>query len=207
MKEEAVNLNGFECRIISSNGKGPCIVLLHGYMYTSDVWNDIGLLRLLEQKNIAFKAVDMPYGRKSECIPKSNNPEQNAAIVARITSSDSLIIGASLGGYIALKHCVANPVGGLMLIAPVMGLQGELVSRYSLITAPVSLIYGEYDNVVYKDEIKRLAKLLGISPKFYQKAQHAAYMDQPELFKKDVTDFYDIVVRKKQEKNYGSTSI
>ncbi len=200
MKEEAVNINGFECRIISSNGKGPSVVLLHGYMYTSDVWNDIGLLRMLEQKSIPFKAIDMPYGCKSECIPRSNNPDQNADILASIASDDAVIIGASLGGYIALKHCVAHSAGGLMLIAPVMGLQAELVSRYHEITTPICLIYGESDNVVYRDEIKRLAKFLGTAPKIYEKAQHAAYIDQPELFKKDVTDFYGGLYPK-QEKN------
>ncbi len=193
MKEEAVSINGFECRIISSSGRGPCIVLLHGYMYTSDVWNDIGLLRLLEQKNIPFKAIDMPYGHKSECIPRSSNPDQNAMIVASMAPADAVLIGASLGGYIALKHCVAHPACGLMLIAPVMGLQGELASRYHDIAARICLIYGENDNVVYRDEIKRLARLLGISPRIYEKAQHAAYVDQPERFKTDVIEFYDLL--------------
>lgn len=30
MKDEALEINGFECRMISNPGKGPCIVLLHG---------------------------------------------------------------------------------------------------------------------------------------------------------------------------------
>ena len=199
MKEEAVPINGFECRIISSSGKGPCIVLLHGYMYSSDVWNDIGLLRLLEQKSIPFKAIDMPYGHKSECMPRSSNPEQNTQIVASITGEDTMLIGASLGGYIALKHCVTHPAAGLMLIAPVMSLQGDLVSRYDNISARTCLIYGENDNVVYRDEIKRLGKLLKITPRIYEKAQHAAYMDQPERFKNEVVEFYNGLCAKKTE--------
>lgn len=193
-------MNGFECRIISGSGRGPGIVLLHGYMYTSDVWNDIGLLRLLEQKNIAFSAVDMPYGHRSECTPRSGDPEQNTAIVASIASHDALLIGASLGGYIALKHCVARPAGGLMLVAPVMSLQAELAARYPQITARVRLIYGENDNVVYRDEIKRLGRLLGITPQIYEKAQHAAYMDQPGRFNTDVIEFYQQMTGKKTDK-------
>ena len=200
MKEETVKINGFECRVISGSGRRPCIVLLHGYMYTSDVWNDIGLLRLLEQKNIAFNAVDMPYGHRSECAPRSGNPEQNTAIVASIASHDSLLIGASLGGYIALKHCVARPAGGLMLVAPVMSLQAELAARYPQISARVRLIYGENDNVVYRDEIKRLGRLLGITPRIYEKAQHAAYMDHPERFNTDVIEFYQQMTGKKTDK-------
>ncbi|MBS3808666.1 MAG: alpha/beta hydrolase [Desulfobacterales bacterium] len=195
MKDEAVSINGFECRMISSPGRGPCIVLLHGYMYTSDVWNDIGLLRLLEQKNIAFKAIDMPYGHQSESFPRTADPAKNTDILAEAAAPDDVIIGASLGGYIALKHCVYSPCGGLMLIAPVMSLQEELASRYDKVCACVSIIYGGKDNVVNHEEIKRLARLLSTKVTVYEKARHAAYIDQPERFKKDVIDFYNYTCR------------
>lgn len=191
MRDEFITINGFECRMISNTGRGPGIVLLHGYLYTSDVWNDIGLLRGLEQENIAFKAIDMPYGRKTEASPRSSDPGQNAAVLAEIASPDAVIVGASLGGYIALKHCVARPAGGLILVAPVMSLHRELAACYDAISARVCLIYGEADNVVHREEIKRLARLLHVSPRVYEKAQHAAYIDEPERFKKDVIEFYN----------------
>ncbi|MFP3981948.1 MAG: alpha/beta fold hydrolase [Desulfobacterales bacterium] len=195
MKDEAVEINGFECRMISNPGKGPCIVLLHGYMYTSDVWNDIGLLRLLEQKGIPFKAIDMPYGHANESAPRNPDPAENAAIVARLAPPEAVLVGASLGGYIALRHCVANRASGLLLIAPVMSLQAELASHYSRLSMPVSIIYGEADDVVYPQEIRRLARLLNTEVRVYESARHAAYLDQPERFKKDVLDFYGSVTR------------
>ena len=195
MKDEAVEINGFECRIISNPGKGPCIVLLHGYMYTSDVWNEIGLLRLLEQKGIPFKAIDMPYGHANESTPRNPDPAENAAIVAGLAPPEAVLVGASLGGYITLRHCVANQASGVMLIAPVMSLQQELASRYSRLSMPVSIIYGDADNVVYPQEIRRLARLLDTDVRVYEGARHAAYMDQPERFRKDVLDFYGTITR------------
>ncbi|MFP4000097.1 MAG: alpha/beta fold hydrolase [Desulfobacterales bacterium] len=195
MKDEFVTVNKFECRMISNHGRGPCILLLHGYMYTSDVWNDIGLLRLLEKKNIPFKAIDMPYGHRTESFPRSSDPVQNVSIAAGLCGPDSMIIGASLGGYMALKYCTENPVGGVMVVSPVMGLQKELVSRYPLVSAPVSIICGRDDNVVHSEEIRRLGRRLNTGVIFYENAGHAAYLDQPERFKADVVEFYKSVIK------------
>ncbi|MBS3756048.1 MAG: alpha/beta hydrolase [Desulfobacterales bacterium] len=195
MQDEAVEINGFDCRMISNPGKGPCIVILHGYMYTSDVWNEIGLLRLLEKKGIPFKAIDMPYGHSNESAPRNPDPAENAAIVARLAPPEAVLIGASLGGYIALRHCVANRASGVMVIAPVMSLQQELASLYSRLSMPVSIIYGDADNVVYPQEIRRLARLLDTDVRVYENARHAAYMDQPERFRKDVLAFYGAITR------------
>lgn len=181
--------------MISNHGRGPCIVLLHGYMYTSDVWNDIGLLRLLEKKNIPFKAIDMPYGHRTESFPRSSDPVQNVSIAAGLCGPDSMIIGASLGGYMALKYCTEHPVGGAMVVSPVMSLQKELVFRYPLVSAPVSIICGRDDNVVHSEEIRRLGRRLNTGVIFYENAGHAAYLDQPERFKADVVEFYKSVIK------------
>ncbi|MFP4194389.1 MAG: alpha/beta fold hydrolase [Desulfobacterales bacterium] len=194
MKDEEVNINGFECRMIANNGEGPCVVLLHGYMYTSDVWNYIGLLRLLENKNIPFKAVDMPYGNINECFPRSADPAKNIGILAKICQPDAVIIGASLGGYMALKYCTQHPAGGIMVVAPVMALQKELVLRYPQVSARVSIICGREDNVVRGEEIRRLGGQFGTGVNIYDNAGHAAYLDQPERFKDDVIRFYESIV-------------
>lgn len=169
-------------------------MLLHGYMYTSDVWNDIGLLRLLEKKGIPFKAVDMPYGHRSESFPRSADPARNIGILAAACPPDAFIIGASLGGYMALKYCTENPARGIIVVSPVMSLQRDLVSRYPRVSARVSIICGREDNVVHREEIRRLARLLGTGFIVYENAGHAAYLDQPQRFNEDVLGFYKSVV-------------
>lgn len=191
--EQSVNVGDLECRMISGKGSGTPIVLLHGYMFTSDVWNEIELLQSLEENEVPFLAVDMPYGAKSQCSSRSRDPELNVGIVEQVAREEPLIVGASLGGYIALKYSVKNPVKGLLLIAPTGGLEEELKKNYHKIEGQKIIIYGENDEVVSLEETEELSKALGAELKIYEKARHPAYLDYPE-FKQDVLSFYTSVV-------------
>ena len=181
--------------MISSKGKGTPIIFLHGYMYTSDVWNEIGLLRILEQRNIPFKAIDMPYGKISECCPKTSTAELNVDLVASVAGRDPVIVGASLGGYIALKYSMSYPVKGMLLAAPVMSLQEELTRHYNRLDSKISIVYGDSDNIVPVNEMKKLSGLFGIDLKVYKNAEHPAYLDYPERFNQDVLDLYEAAIR------------
>lgn len=192
MKDETTAINHFQCRLISSRGKGTPIIFLHGYMFTSDVWNEIGLLRELETRRIPFTAIDMPYGKLSECQPKSNAADKNVELVAAIANSrPPVIVGASLGGYIALKYSVRHPVAGLLLVAPVMSLQEELTRHYPDLSAAVRIVYGDADNIVPRKEMDRLSELFKTDLKVYKNAGHPAYMDYPDQFSEDVMAHYN----------------
>lgn len=191
MKDETVDIKNYQCRMISNKGKGSPIIFLHGYMFTSDVWNEIGLLRLLEQRNIPFKAFDMPYGKISECSPRTNSAEKNVSLISSVAGKDPVIVGASLGGYIALKYSVSHPVRGLLLAAPVMSMQEELVRHYRNFSAKVSIIYGDGDNIVSANEMKKLSGCFNTELKVYKNASHPAYLDYPERFIEDVLELYE----------------
>ena len=190
MKDETVDIRNHQCRMISNKGKGIPIVFLHGYMFTSDVWNEIGLLRILEQRNIPFRAIDMPYGKISECSPRTSMPEKNIEILASVAGKEPVIVGASLGGYIALKYSIAHRVRGLLLAAPVMSLQAELVRHYEHLDTEVSIVYGDADNIVSAAEMKKLSNLFRTDLKIYKGASHPAYLDYPEQFIDDVLQVY-----------------
>ena len=191
MKDESIDIKHYQCRMISSaRGKGPPIILLHGYMYTSDVWNEIGLLRTLEERSIPFKAIDMPYGKISECAPRTSAADKNIELVAAVAGRDPFIVGASLGGFMALKYAVSHPVSGLLLAAPMMSMQKDLVGHYKHFNAKVSIIYGDADNIVPVGEMEALSKRLNIPLKIYKKASHPAYMDDPKRFTEDVIALY-----------------
>ncbi len=195
MVEQRVNVDNLDCRMISGKGSGTPIVLLHGYMFTCDVWNEIGLLSPLEQQEIPFFALDMPYGAKSQCSSRSRDPELNVEIVEQVAGEEPLIVGASLGGYIALKYSVKNPVKGLLLIAPTGGLEEGLMKSYRQVEIPKIIIYGEKDEVVSLEEMRELSKALGAELKIYEEARHPAYLDYPEKFTQDVQDFYHFCVK------------
>lgn len=194
MLEQSVSAGGLECRMISGKGSGTPIVLLHGYMFTLAIWNEVGLLSSLEEQGIPFLALDMPYGAKNQCSSRSRDPELSVEVIEQVAGEEPLVIGASLGGYMALKYSAKNPVRGLILIAPTGGLEEELVKNYHKIRARKTIIYGEKDEVVTLEEMEELSKALGADLKLYEKARHPAYLDYPQRFTQDVLDFYRSVV-------------
>jgi len=199
--EEIHNIGKYRCRVLYSRGTGIPIVFLHGYMFTSDIWIDIGLLGFLEEKDVPYLAIDMPYGARSNCNPKTRDPDENVFVVREAVHglfgrTKPLIVGASLGGYIALKYSIDNPVSGLFLIAPVHGLDKELVNKYQFIDAPVMIIWGSRDDIVSRGELEELAKILEARLIVYENAKHPAYLDQPDKFKKDLYAFYEALLLK-----------
>jgi len=196
MREEIFRYEKYRCRVLVNNIPGIPIVFLHGYSFTSDVWRNIGVLDVLEENNVPYLAIDMPYGVKSSCSPRTRDPSINVAVVveavkAYFSQTPPILVGASYGGYISLKYSVRKPVSGLILIAPVNTREEELVKNISSIKTRVLLIWGVRDNVVSKTDMEELAsKLQNAELRIYEYAGHPAYLDQPERFKKDVLDFY-----------------
>ncbi len=195
MIEESYNIGRFRCRVIYSNVAGLPIVFLHGYSFTSDVWKDIGLLDYLEKEKIPFLAIDMPYGARSVCSPHTRSIDDNVSVVREVFkgifgSVKPLIVGASLGGYIALKYAVRHSVAGLLLIAPVHVFDEELVSKYRSLSVPVLIIWGSRDQVVDRDSMEKLSEMLEAKLLIYEGAGHPAYLDYPERFRNDLLAFH-----------------
>ncbi len=196
MREEVLALGHYRCRALINDEPGIPVVFLHGYMFTSDVWRDINVLKMLEDNDIPFLAPDMPYGARSSCNPHTRDPEENVfvayeAIHGVFGSVKPVLVGASLGGYMALRYAVNHPVSGLLLIAPVGVFEEELVERYKGFGFPVHVIVGTRDKIVSVGEME---KFVGILPnaklKVYEDAGHPAYLSYPERFKKDLMEFY-----------------
>jgi pimeloyl-ACP methyl ester carboxylesterase len=195
--EKSLNLSGYKCQAVYHNELGVPVVFLHGLSYTSDIWQHIGLTELLIEKHVPFLALDMPYGLKSSCQPRTRNPETNVQVVAEAVqnvfgSAVPVLVGASLGGYIALGYAAKYPVKGLLLISPAHSLAEDLVESYSKFRFPVRIIWGSQDNVIPGEEMKALAdKVPNSKLLVYEGASHSAYLSQPERFKQDVLEFYD----------------
>ncbi|MGA2681360.1 MAG: alpha/beta hydrolase [Candidatus Bathyarchaeia archaeon] len=172
------------------------MVFLPGLSFTADIWQRIGITDLLIEKHVPFLALDMPYGLKSSCQPKTRNPETNVQVVAEAVqsvfgSAVPVLVGASLGGYIALRYAAKFPVRGLLLIAPAHALMEDLVQSYSKFSLPVRIIWGSQDNIVSGEEMRTLAgKIPNAKLLVYKDASHPAYLSQPKLFKLDLLELY-----------------
>ena len=85
-------------------GKGQAIVLLHGFMESMEIWNDIALKR---SKKYRVITIDLPGHGKSENIDSIHSihlmAEAVHAVLQEIQVSSCIMIGHSMGGYVTLE--------------------------------------------------------------------------------------------------------
>lgn len=164
--------------------------------YSYEIWQEIGVIELLIEKNIPFLALDMPYGVKSKCHPKTRDIEKNIAFINSaingiLENKIPLLVGASIGGNMALNYATRFAVKGLFLVAPARALEPNLSRFYSDFKFPSVVIRGSYDTLVAEEEMRALTDQLPNS-RFvvYNGAGHSAYRDQAEKFKHDLLELY-----------------
>ena len=84
-------------------GKGPCLVLLHGFLLSPSIWVD--LTPKLSKKNKVI-IIDLPGHGKSGCVAETHTMELMAEVVHFILEENKIeqasFIGHSMGGYISL---------------------------------------------------------------------------------------------------------
>jgi len=196
LSEKTLNIASHKCRALIHKASGVPIVFLHGYSFTSDVWQRTGATELLELKQVPFLALDMPYGAKSECQPRSRNVEVNVAVVNEAVKTifgeaAPVLVGASLGGHIALQYAARFPVKGLMLLAPTRVLEETLLQAYRKFTFPVRIIIGSEDRIASHEELRNLVdKVPNAKLTVYQNEGHTAYLGRPDRFKRDLMELY-----------------
>ena len=196
MTEKNLQAAGYKCKAITNNAPGVPIVFLHGLSYTREVWQRIGITELLKEKHVPFLALDMPYGMKSECIPKTRDARKNVSFAIEAIESifgkeNPVLVGASLGGNIALHYAAQFPVKGLLLVAPARALEETLTPSYVKFKFPVRIIWGSEDNVISGEEMRTLSdKLPNAKLVTYEGAGHSAYVTQPDRFKRDLLELY-----------------
>ena len=194
--EKTLNVANHKCQALYYTASGVPIVFLHGLSYRINVWQRISITELLMEKNVPFLALDMPYGLKSQCQPKTRDPEKNIAIVNEAVktvfgSAVPVIVGASIGGNMALRYAARFPVKGLLLVAPARALEQDLVQLYSKFKFSTTIIWGSEDNIIASEDMRTLAdKLPKAKLIVYDGASHSAYKDQPERFKHDLLELY-----------------
>jgi pimeloyl-ACP methyl ester carboxylesterase len=196
LSEETLDVTGHKCRAVFNVTSGAPIVFMHGFSYTSDIWQRISLIGLLTSKRLSFLALDMPYGLKSECRPKTHDTETNVnvtreAIRSVFGSRMPVLVGASIGGHVALSYAARFPVKGLLLVAPSRALEKGLSHAYNSFRFPVRIIWGSEDNIISGEDMRELSGLLpNVKLVVYDGAGHSAYLAQPDRFKRDVLELY-----------------
>jgi pimeloyl-ACP methyl ester carboxylesterase len=195
--EKKLSLNGYRCSMLVNKVPGVPIVFLHGLSYNIGIWQRLGVTDLLDEKHVPYIALDMPYGEKSLCKPKTRDVEKNVSFVYDVIENvfggfiSPVLVGASIGGYIALQFASRFPVKGLVLVGPARVFEEQLLQSYDSFKFPSTIIWGSEDSIIASEDMRTLAaKLPNAKLIIYQGAKHSAYKDCPERFKHDLLELY-----------------
>jgi pimeloyl-ACP methyl ester carboxylesterase len=90
-------------------GKGTAIVLLHGFLENSSMWNS--LIEILSKNNRVI-CIDLLGHGNSECLGYVHSMELMAetveAVLKQLRIRKPIVIGHSMGGYVALAYAEKN---------------------------------------------------------------------------------------------------
>lgn len=103
----------------TDHGSGEAVILLHGFLENSTMWQNI--IPLLS-KNKQVICIDLPGHGQTECFGYVHTMELMAeavnAVLNHLQISNAIFIGHSMGGYVALAYAelFAGTIKGLCLV-------------------------------------------------------------------------------------------
>ena len=71
--------------------------------------------------------------------------------------TEVLLVGSSMGGYVSLVTALKQPVKGVFLLAPAVGMPGYAVQEYP-VSCPVTCVHGWQDEVIPVENVLAFAK-------------------------------------------------
>lgn len=131
LREQELEVDGRRINVLSSEGAGVPVVLIHGFSSELHSW-DLTIGGLLRERPVI--AVDLPGHGKSSKDVGTGTIRQLAEIVSKTLEKLGVsrfhLVGHSLGGAVALElsQLAADRVRSLALIAPA-GLPGSELNR------------------------------------------------------------------------------
>ena len=200
-----VQVNGIKIRVrtfvpLSLDRSRPVVVFFHGFSFSIDDWDRIGMLSAVRDNGFEVVAIDLPAGKasKSDRVDLKEPPECNPIVdqvLFKLGLEDDkfVIVGPSMGGGFALAYAYENPkrVLGLVLISPAIHQVPESSIKSIQSSVKVLLVWGDKDDVFpLNEQGRKLQRLLPGSNLFTLKdAGHPAYLDKPEEFREILLNF------------------
>ena len=91
------------------NGKGPAIVFLHGFLESTAIWDNFTEIL---QNEFRIIAIDLPGHGQSESLAEIHTMKLMAEAVKEVFRVEniekSILVGHSMGGYVALQFAAEN---------------------------------------------------------------------------------------------------
>ena len=165
----------------TSTGKGPAIVLLHGFLENSSMWNKIA--KVLSKKNRII-CIDLLGHGKTENHGYIHTMNEQAimvkAVLKQLRLRKCILVGHSMGGYIALSFSKLFPeyVKGISLMNSTAfpdsiekilnrnrAIKAVKQNHKTFVRIAIPLLFSEENRSIFTNEIKKITnEALLISP-------------------------------------------
>lgn len=165
----------------TDTGKGLPVILIHGYLESSEIWNDFSDIL---SKDFRVIAIDLPGHGRSEVYSETHTMEMIADIIRELIEKLNLqkvaMVGHSLGGYVTLAFLDLYPMylsGYCLFHSHPLADTPEILEKRKKDIATVmagkkDLIYPDSVERMYapvnldklKDEVKNSKKIASVIP-------------------------------------------
>ena len=196
MEARSFDYKGIKLTYYYSQGREGTAVLMHGYSFNSWVWEEVGLVKALNELGLSVIGIDVPGYPHSANRLVLNEAEMVSVLEAMIgtLNGDIFLLGSSASCHMALKFAESesSSLCGLILVAPV-SVKSVALDR---IKTKVIAIWGSEDDVspAYKNE-DAIKSIRNSDVVIIKGAGHACYMSKPKEFIKIVSEF---IIREKR---------
>jgi abhydrolase domain-containing protein 14 len=192
VKQRFVEVGNCRVNTLSvSNPNGKDVLMLHGMSFRAGTWKELGTLDALGASGYDVTAADMPgFGDTGKC---GAGPDKVlVGLMEKLGLDRPVLVGPSMGGRISLNFALDHPelVGGLVLIGCVSVEENR--ERLKSIKVPVFIVWGSRDHIAPMSNAELLKKEVGGSRLLViEGAKHPAYLDEPELWHRELVKFLD----------------
>ena len=188
--DDWVEIQGHRVHLLTAGPeKGRAVLLLHGGKFKASTWRKIGTLDVLAEAGYRAVALDRPGSGESpawELDPATFLSE----LIPLLEIGKPVVISPSRSGNLSFPLILDHPelVSGYVPIAPVGVKQNASKLKGSSI--PTLIVWGEKDRLFAPKMAKTLAAgFKSAKVVILPDAKHPAYLDQPELFHKELLAF------------------
>jgi abhydrolase domain-containing protein 14 len=168
---------------------GAPVLLLHGAAFDSGTWETLGTLSVLGGAGFRAVAVDLPgFGHSKGARA---DPEHFLEKLVPVLGLDRpVIVSPSMSGRFSFPYVLAHPdaVAGFVPVAPAGAV--EYAGRLRGSPVPTLVVWGERDSVFPSSQARPLADaFVDARVLVLQGAKHPAYLDQPDIFHRELLEF------------------
>jgi pimeloyl-ACP methyl ester carboxylesterase len=175
---------------------GAPVLLLHGAAFDSGTWEQLGTLAVLAGAGFRAVAVDLPgFGGSKRA--RSDPRHLLEKLLPALHLDRPVIVSPSMSGRFTFPYLLAHPerVAGFVPVAPVGAV--EYAARLRACPVPALVVWGERDSVFPTSQARPLADaFVDARVLVLPGARHPAYLDQPELFHRELVGFVQRVSRR-----------